>query len=117
MPAPPNVAGTEMPSRPSDAICGRMPLSKRCSRSSSLMRGATSRPAHSRTDFSRSVCSSVRSKFNIGRGIVTYSKLKAQSVRTEDADRGTAGGIEEHRGVAAINGDLEVAGTPEERAG
>ena len=52
-----------MPSSPSSAICGRMPRSNLCARSSSRMRGATSRPAHSRTDCSSRRCSSVSSKF------------------------------------------------------
>ena len=36
MPAPPYSAGTEQPSNPSFAICGRMFLSKRCSRSAGV---------------------------------------------------------------------------------
>ncbi len=65
MPAPPYWAGIEMPSRPRSAICGRMLRSNLCARSSSRIRGATSRPAHSRTDCSRRRCSSVSSKFSI----------------------------------------------------
>ena len=62
MPAPPYASGTEMPSRPSDAIPAKNDESKRCSRSRSWILGATSRAAHSRTDCSRRCCSSVRSK-------------------------------------------------------
>src|SRR5262245_39108231 len=65
MPAPPYASGMQTPSRCRSAISFRKRLSKRCSRSRSWIRGATSRAAHSRTALSTSLCSSESSKPSI----------------------------------------------------
>src|SRR3954468_24486907 len=140
MPAPPYSAGTDAPSSPISAICGRMPWSKRCSRSRSLIFGATSRAAHSRTDRSRICCSSERSKSSIRtlysacspwrvlrrrhRAFGSWDLELAVGVRAfaryglgaRDGDGGAAAQAQPAGGAGGGGGELEMIGAAEKRA-
>src|SRR5438128_9532093 len=113
MPAPPYSCGTEMPSRPSSAICGNTRVSKRCSRSRSWMRGAISRPAHSRMDCSRRRCSSLRSKLIM----VSWGPKQGMLSRALcDLDGRAAVDVELGGGAPTVRRDLEMIGAAEQRA-
>ncbi len=97
------------PRRPAgraSAICGRMAGSKRCWRSSSRMRGATSRPPTRGRDCSSSRCSSVRSKFMAS---ITGDPPcgRSRRRRAQPAAFGRA---------RAVGRDFEVVGAAEEGA-
>src|SRR6476469_8582373 len=123
MPAPPYSTGTEMPSRPSSAICGKIVGSNVWARSRSLIRGATSRPAQSRTVCSSKRCSSVSSKSimasRLGRervdGVVQGDPasdtsegriIVLQPLSAVDPDGGAASQMEKVGGAAAVDGQL-----------
>ena len=104
----------EMPSSPSDAICGRIAGSKRCARSSSRMRGATSRPAHSRTDCSSS--DDPRSARSSASRKTRHPSTSPCRLCARDGDAGAATERQALGGAAAVHRHLEMIGAAEQRA-
>ena len=104
--------GTQMPSSPSSAICGRTPRSNWCARSSSRMRGATARAAHSRTRLLEQLLFLCEVEIHHDkRRILAHSFTGAS--RVTEAPRPTP---RSRRRAAVDHGDLEMIGAAEERA-
>src|SRR5262245_37642927 len=123
MPAPPNCCGTDTPRSPRSAICGRMAVSKWCARSSSRIRGATARAAHSRTVCSSSSCSSVRLKVTMTTRPRPLDPPKNGSEQTSNASTlsarddhpGAAADAQPLGGASAVDSNLEETAAAEQR--